>query len=375
MVSIAFARSGLAWLAGAFLASAAAAPASAQPAAQTAAYAAASTYPDRPQTPKPPFPYTSEEVAFDSTPGVRLAGTLTLPKGPGPFPVALLIVGSGPHDRDETIFGHKPFLVLADDLTRRGIAVLRYDKRGAGGSTGRSPDVTTADFAVDARAAVAFLRTRTDIDPSRVGLIGHSEGGAIAPMVAADDPKIAFVVMMAGPGVPGDELLVAQNRAILKAAGGSEAALTAAEQANRRIYEIVKSQVSDAEAEAQVQAILVGLGQGPLQARAGAAQAAAPWIRWWLRYDPRPALTKLRCPVLAIDGSKDLQVVAAQNLPEIRKALKDDPDATVIELPGLNHLFQTAGTGAASEYAQIPETIAPIALTTIGDWVVAHTKR
>jgi pimeloyl-ACP methyl ester carboxylesterase len=306
---------------------------------------------------------------------VRLAGTLTLPKGPGPFPVAVLIVGSGPHDRDETIFGHKPFLVLADDLTRRGIAVLRYDKRGVGGSTGGAFDATTADFAADARAAVAYLRTRKDIDRGRIGLIGHSEGGAIAPMVAADDPRVAFVVMMAGPGVPGDELLVAQNRAILKAAGGSEAALTTAEQANRKIYGIVKSDVSDAEAQSQVATVLVGLGQGPMQARAGAAQASAPWIRWWLRHDPRPVLARLRCPVLAIDGSKDLQVVADQNLPEIRKALKDDPDATVLELPGLNHLFQTADTGAVAEYAKISETISPLALTTIGDWVVAHVKR
>lgn len=373
MVSIASSRSGPAWLAAALLA--VAAPASAQPAVQAAAHAPASTFPERPQTPKPPFPYAVEDVVFDSAPGVRLAGTLTLPKGPGPFPVAVLISGSGPNDRDETVFGHKPFLVLADDLTRRGIAVLRYDKRGVGGSSGRAPGVTTADFAVDARAAVAFLKTRKDIDPRRIGLIGHSEGGVIAPMVAAGDPSVAFVVMMAGSGVPGDELLVAQNRAILTAMGGSEAALAAAEQTNRKIYEIAKSDVSDADAQGRVETILVGLGQAPAQAHVGAAQAASPWIRWWLRYDPRPALTKLRCPVLALDGSKDLQVVAAQNLPEIRKALKDDPDATVLELPGLNHLFQTAGTGAVGEYAQIPETIAPIALTTIGDWVVAHTRR
>jgi pimeloyl-ACP methyl ester carboxylesterase len=349
------------------------APAALAQAAPPAASAPAAA-PNRPQTPKPPFPYSAEEVAFDSAPGVKLAGTLTLPPGRGPFPVAVLIVGSGPHDRDETIFGHKPFLVVADDLTRRGIAVLRYDKRGVGGSSGRAPNVTTADFALDAKAAVAFLKTRLEIDAKRIGLIGHSEGGEIAPMVAADDRSVAFVVLMAGPGVPGDQLLLAQSRALLQAQGAPEAAIASAEQANRKIYDIVKTDVGDDEAKARIEALLTGMGMGADQARAAAAQSVLPWVRWFVRYDPRPALERLRCPVLAIDGSKDLQVPAAQNLPEIRKALKDDPDATVLELPGLNHLFQTASSGTVSEYGTIEETIAPAALKAIGDWVAAHTR-
>lgn len=354
---------------------AAAAPALAQSGPQTLPHAPPPPSPDRPQTPRPPFPYAAEAVAFDSAPGVRLAGTLTLPEGPGPFPAVVLIQGSGLHDRDETLFGHKPFLVLADALTRRGIAVLRYDKRGVGGSTGKPLEATGEDYAVDAEAAVAFLSGRRDIDAQRIGLIGHSEGGIVAPMVAAGDPKIAFVVMMAGSGVPGDELLVAQNRAILKAMGGSDAAADVAEQLNRKVYDIAKSDASDAEGTRKIEAVLTGAGMAAEQARGGAAQSASAWVRWFLRYDPRPALSKLRCPVLALDGSEDVQVVASQNLPAIRAALRDDPDATVLELPGLNHLFQTADTGLPAEYGRIRETIAPAALKLIGDWVVAHARR
>lgn len=288
----------------------------------------------RPQTPKPPFPYVSEEIGFDRAPGVRIAGTLTLPKGPGPFPAVVLIQGSGPHDRDETIFGHKPFLVLADDLTRRGIAVLRYDKRGVGGSTGKPLGATGADYAVDATAAAAFLRSRRDIDAQHIGLIGHSEGAIVAPMVAAENPKIAFVVMMAGSGVPGDELLVAQNRAALKAMGGSDAQADMAEQANRKAFDIAKSDAPDTEAIEKIEAVSTAVGVPTDRAHAGAVTITTPWFRWFFRYDPRPALEKLRCPVLAIDGSKDVQVLASQNLPAIRAALKDDPDATVLELPG-----------------------------------------
>lgn len=328
----------------------------------------------RPQTPKPPFPYAAVEVGFDSAPGVRLAGTLTLPPGSGPFPVAVLIHGSGQHDRDETIFGHKPFLVLADSLTRRGIAVLRYDKRGVGGSSGRPLSATVADYAQDAKGAVAFLRGRREIKAGRIGLIGHSEGATVAPMVAAEDPGIAFVVMMAGVGVPGDQALLAQNRAILKAAGGTDAQMDAAEQANRKVYDIVKSDAPDAEVVEKLNATLTSLGLSADRARASAAQISAPYFRWFFRYDPQPTLRKLRCPVLAIDGSKDVQVVARQNLPAIRTALKDDPDATVLELPGLNHLFQVADTGGPDEYGRIQETITPSVLKLIGDWVVERSK-
>lgn len=334
---------------------------------------AAASAPPRPQTPRPPFPYRSLEVAFDSVPGVRLAGTLTLPKGAGPFPAAVLITGSGPQDRDETILGHKPFLVLADYLTRRGIAVLRVDDRGVGASTGSRASATTADFAKDTESAVRFLRTRRDIDPSRIGLIGHSEGGIIAPMVAQNDPRIAFLVLMAGSAVPGAEALNAQREAIERLAGAPPEAIAKNEALIQRISTAASGATSLQEAVARVEKAVPELP--PDKAKAAAEQIASPWWRFFLAYDPRPALEKLRIPVLALNGSKDSQVVAAQNVPAMRAALKDDPKASVMELPGLNHLFQDAGTGAPTEYAQIQQTIAPSALKTIGDWVVAQTRR
>lgn len=327
----------------------------------------------RPQTPKPPFPYRSLDVAFDSVPGVRLAGTLTLPEGAGPFPAAVLITGSGPQDRDETILGHKPFLVLADNLTRRGIAVLRVDDRGVGQSTGERADATTADFAKDTEAAVRFLRTRRDIDPARIGLIGHSEGGIIAPMVADADRRIAFVVLMAGSAVPGAEVLQSQREAIERLAGASPEAIARTEAQLAKISAAVADTTTPKQALARLETEFPGLP--PARAKAVVDQLGSPWMRWFAAYDPRPALEKLRIPVLALNGSKDTQVVPQINVPAMRQALKDDPKATVIELPGLNHLFQDAGTGAPSEYATIQETLSPLALKTIGDWVTAQTKR
>jgi fermentation-respiration switch protein FrsA (DUF1100 family) len=332
----------------------------------------------RPQTPKPPFPYRAEEVAFDSAPGVRLAGTLTLPPGKGPFPAAVLITGSGAQDRDETILGHKPFAVLADDLTRRGVAVLRYDDRGFAGSTGEFAKATTEDFAADAAAAVSFLRGRKDIDARRIGLIGHSEGGVVAPMVAARDSKVGFVVLMAGLGVSGRETLNAQRVAIGRAMGLDEAAAGRGAQQFDRM--LVAMQGAKDEADARERARAVALAESktgklaPIEEQS-IALLATDWYRRLMDYDPRPTLAKVRVPVLAVNGSKDLQVIPGQNLPAIKAALAADRDVTVIELPGLNHLFQTANTGAPGEYADIEETIAPLALRTIGDWVAAHTRR
>ncbi|THD64720.1 alpha/beta fold hydrolase [Phenylobacterium sp.] len=327
----------------------------------------------RPQTPKPPFPYRSEEVAFDSAPGVRLAGTLTLPPGKGPFPAAVLITGSGQQDRDETIVGHKPFLLIADTLTRRGIAVLRLDDRGAGGSTGDFAASTTADFAVDITRAVAFLRTRPDIDPGKIGLIGHSEGGAIGPLVAANDRKIAFVVMLAGPGVTGAETIRSQRRALMLSAGASEAQAADAEAVSVRIRAVAADAKTVAEA---IERIHTAAPELPMpQVRLAAAQTMSPWTRFFLAYDPQPALQEMRCPVLALNGSKDQQVVPSVNLPPIRAALRSNADATVIELPGLNHLFQDAPTGSPDEYADIDETLSPAMLTLMADWVVKHAER
>jgi pimeloyl-ACP methyl ester carboxylesterase len=339
--------------------------------AQPAPGAAAA--PQRPQTPRPPFPYKAQDVVIPGAGDARLAGTLTIPAGAGPFPAVLLINGSGPNDRDETILGHKPFLVIADALTRRGVMVLRLDKRGVGASTGGSPDLTTADYAADARAALAWLRRRPEAAAGRLGLLGHSEGAEIAPMLAADDPKVAFLVLLAAPAVPGDQLLLAQSRALLEAQGAPADRVLAAARANRDIYAIAKSDLPEDEAYDQVMARLKEAGAPATAVAAMARQGLSPWVRWFLRHDPRPALAKVRCPVLALYGSKDLQVVPVQNVPELRAALKADPQATVTDLPGLNHLFQTADTGSPRDYGQIQETIAPAALALIVDWVVRTT--
>jgi hypothetical protein len=329
----------------------------------------------RPQTPVKPYPYREEDVAFDDGAArVKLAGTLTLPPGPGPFPAVVLIAGSGPNTRDEPILGHKPFLVLADWLTRHGIAVLRYDKRGVGASGGDYAKATTLDFAADAEAAAAYLRGRKEIDPRRVGLIGHSEGGLIAPIVAAKDPKIAFIVMMAGPGVDGLDILMEQGRLITKAMGLTDAQAEKGAALRKTMFDIVRSekdpQVAAARLKAAADAWAKANDASPQAVELQANLVNTDWFRFFYDYDPAVTLRQLRCPVLALIGSKDLQVPADQNLPAIRAALAHDPGADVEELPNLNHLFQTARTGSPGEYAQIEETIAPLALDTITSWIL-----
>ncbi|WP_165185359.1 alpha/beta hydrolase family protein [Caulobacter soli] len=331
----------------------------------------------RPQTPKPPFPYHAEDVTYvNPASGLKLAGTLTLPQGPGPFPVALMITGSGTQDRDETIEGHKPFLLIADALTRKGVAVLRVDDRGAGGSEAGKTimGVTSADFATDVDAGVAFLRARKDIDPDRIGLIGHSEGGLIAPMVAAKDPRIAFVAMIGGPGVNGERVLLSQTRALMLAHGAPLAKVDAASTENRAAYEIVKAEPDPAAAAAKLKALFVADGAPEATAERKAAILSLPWMRYFLTADPVPNLKALKCPVLDVNGSQDLEVAPAINLPPIRAALAQNPDAAVKELPGLNHLLQTVPPGQAPGYGAIDETMAPAALALIVDWVAAHAK-
>jgi pimeloyl-ACP methyl ester carboxylesterase len=332
----------------------------------------------RPQTPKKPYPYAEEEVTFENKVAeVKLAGTLTKPKGDGPFRCAVLITGSGPQDRDETLLGHKPFLVLADSLTRKGIAVLRYDDRGVGQSTGDFAKATSADFAGDVRAAVRFLRGRKDIDAKGIGLIGHSEGGLIAPIVAADDPEIAFIVLLAGPGLPGDELLLLQGEALLTAIKADEKKLKWQRDMQTKIFKLVKE---GADAKALKAALEEAFAAIPEEERKKAAAEldkisegflSTAWLRYFLAADPRTFLKKVRCPVLALNGEKDVQVPAKVNLEAIAKALKEggNTKVTTRELPGLNHLFQTCKTGLPAEYGRIEETIAPAALDLIGEWV------
>jgi uncharacterized protein len=331
---------------------------------------------NRPQTPAKPYPYREDLVTYgNAATHLKLAGTLNLPPGRGPFPAAVLIAGSGAHTRDETVFGHAIFLVLADHLTRRGIAVLRYDKRGLGGSGGDFTAATSRDFAADAEAGVGYLRTRPEIDPGRIGLIGHSEGGVIAPMVANKDPSVAFLVLMAGSAVPGDQIIMAQSHAIAAAAGARETALAAQAVLERRFLDAVMAAKDQPAAQSAAEAVLKSAGLPDAAIATQAKAASSDWYRFFLAYDPAPALHRLRIPVLALIGSKDLQVPADLNLPVLREALRSDPGAEVRELPGLNHLFQTARTGAPSEYGEIEETLAPLALDVITDWILAHAGR
>lgn len=330
----------------------------------------------RPQTPRPPFPYRSEEVHFANPrgAGVTLAGTLTLPDGHGPFAAAILITGSGPQDRDETLLGHKPFAVLADFLTRHGIAVLRYDDRGVGGSSGTYAGATSADFATDANAAFAYLRTRREIAANAIGFVGHSEGGMIGPLAAIDNPQVGFLVLMAGPGTDIRSLMEAQRRAIGQSMGASTADLDRSAPIEAQLFAISASERSDADARAAARAeltdaALAAAGIPVTQRDAMIDRVMDPWFRYFARYDPAPALRRIRVPVLAINGSLDRQVVPAANLAAIRAALAGDSDVTITELPGLNHLFQTAHSGGVGEYADIEETMAPAALVAIADWI------
>lgn len=327
---------------------------------------------------KGPLPYTQENVVFPNAAAhITLAGTLTKPKGTGPFPVVVLISGTGANTRDEVCDGHKVFLVLADALTRKGIAVLRYDKRGVGESTGDYGSATTADFASDAKAAVDWVSKRSDIDASHIGVMGHSEGGVIGPMVAVADRHVAFVVMLAGPGVRGDKLFVAQAYGVALASGAPAAYVEKRRVFDQNLYSAVVDASTHDQEVVRVKAIvdrgLADRAIEPKEAESLPGEVTRPWMEQFLKLDPAIALKQVTVPVLALNGSLDLAVPARLNLPAIRQALSANRDATVIEVTGLNHLFQTAKTGAPSEFAHIEETFAPSALSTITDWVVRHT--
>jgi pimeloyl-ACP methyl ester carboxylesterase len=342
---------------------------------------------NRPQTPKKPFPYPAEDVTVENKKaGIKLAGTLTRPEGDGPFPAVVLVSGSGPQDRDETLFGHKPFLVIADHFAKNGIAVLRFDDRGVGKSEGKQQGATSADFATDVHAAVKYLQGRKEIDAKRIGLMGHSEGGLIAPMVAADHPDdVGFIVLLAGPGLPGDEVLRSQQKAILKAMGAGAEKIELMQRLQKAAVTAVMKAAPDkskAEAKGAVKAFLdslteaerksLGLGktaEEPLDAIVG--QVATPWMAYFFKYDPRPTLGKVRCPVLAVNGELDLQVVPGENLSAIESAVKGggNDKVTTKEFPKLNHLFQKSKTGLPNEYGQIEETFDAEALKYLAEWV------
>jgi fermentation-respiration switch protein FrsA (DUF1100 family) len=327
----------------------------------------------RPQTPVKPYPYKEEEVSYDNTvQNVHLAATLTIPPGSGPFPAVLLITGSGPQDRDETLpFQHRPFLVLADYLTRHGIVVLRADDRGVGKSSGDFAAATTADFATDTEAGIAYLKKRPEVNAHKLGLIGHSEGGVIAPMVAARNADVSFIVMMAGPGVRGDEIIPAQLTAIMEAGGAGKQEAEKAAADERELLLLSEHENDDAVIQKKIRELSNGR-TSEAQADAQTKQIRSRWYQYFLQYDPATALEKVKCPVLALNGEKDRQVPASQNLPAIRKALETSGNThfEVDELAGLNHLFQTAKTGSPMEYAEIEETISPVALEKISGWIL-----
>ncbi len=326
-----------------------------------------------------PLPYDQTEVSFENPAAqVRLAGTFSAPKGAGPFPAIVLVSGTGHNTRDEDVCGHKVFLVLADALNRRGVAVLRYDKRGVGGSTGDYDQATTADFASDARAAVDWLKTQAKVDRAHIGVLGHSEGGVIAPMVAAQDGDVAFVVMIAAPALRGDRLFVLQSALTARAYGAPEDYVSRRKVFDEKLYAAVTTAPTPEEGLTRARTITnLGLAEkliDPGEAARLPADTTRPWMRYFLVHDPAPTLKRLTAPILALDGSLDLQVPAKANLAVLREALKHNKDATLLELPGLNHLLQDAATGSPAEYDGIEETMAPAALKIITDWVAAHSK-
>ena len=328
----------------------------------------------RPQYPVAPFPYDAEEVTVASG-DVRLAGTFTHPRQGGPFPAVLLVTGSGPQDRDETVFEQKPFLVISDYLTRAGYAVLRLDDRGTGKSTGTFGTSGLPEFTDDALAAVAWLKARPDVSGKRIGILGHSEGGMVGPLAAVRSNDVAFLIMLAGPAQPFDELMAEQWAGLMRVAGASEAAIEANTEISRQAFTILRQESDSAKARERLQQVAAEwkTKQPELAAQfeAGVPKLLTPEIRSLFAYSAAETLAKLRCPVLALFGGKDLQVPADSNIRAAAAAFTAGhvPSFTLVKLSGLNHLFQTAKTGNVTEYAQSEETISPRALETIGAWL------
>jgi alpha-beta hydrolase superfamily lysophospholipase len=340
---------------------------------------------NRPQEPKPPFSYTSEDVTFTNSKfNIKLAGTLTIPTGPGPFKAVILISGSGPQNRDEELLGHKPFLVISDWLTRNGIAVLRFDDRGVGKSQGNYATASSADLATDAEAAFIFLKNIPKINPKAIGLMGHSEGGLIAPIVASSIQDIAFIVSLAGPGVTGQQIIIRQSQDISRQSGVSENQIRKSTETNKKLYTVLRKEKDNNKAEVKILSLYREMlmkektskedtEKAVNQLKATFGAATYTWFRYFLFTDPATFWKKVNCPVLALNGDKDLQVSAKENLPAIEKAVKSNGNKTVktVNLPGLNHLFQHCKTGLPAEYGEIEETFSPEALKIITEWILA----
>lgn len=337
---------------------------------------------NRPQEPKPPFPYRVEEVwVMNGKAGIRLAGTLTLPAEGGPFPAVVMLTGSGPHNRDEEMMGHKPFLVIADHLTRHGIAVLRCDDRGTASSEGDFATATNRDFVTDTEAMLDYLRGRREIDSNRVGIVGHSCGGTVALRAAASHPSVAFVVSLAGAGVRGDSLMLKQVEAISKSQGTTEPQWEQAKPVLRRRYALLLQadktpEQLRRELYEEVTAVMpAGQFDDPAVAQRLAAELhsmTSPWYLEFMRHDPAEDMKRVKCPVLVLNGEQDVQVDAETNLHAIRTAIESNGNTRVTtkSYPGLNHLFQTCRRGTLDEYGELEETISPEVLADITEWIL-----
>lgn len=348
---------------------------------------------NRPQTPVPPFPYQRIDTSFTSKDGkLKFGATLTLPSEKSKeYPAVLLISGSGPQDRDETIFGHKPFAVIADHLTKQGFAVLRVDDRGVGKSTGNHAGASSEDFAKDVEAGLDFLMLNNAIDKKNIGLIGHSEGGMIAPIVAARRKEIKFIVLLAGPGIPGADLLAEQNVAIFQSNGMAPAAATAYGEMFKTLTNTIAKAKDSVQAMSKGMELLenwtaadsvkklfkVNSAEGR---RAYLSDMVAtiytPWFRYFVTYDPAPNLQKLTAAVLALNGSRDLQVLPTSNLAGIKKALLKSKASTfeIKEIPQLNHLFQTCTQCTVEEYGSLEESFSPAALNIMSEWLMKQVR-
>lgn len=348
----------------------------------------------RPQTPVPPFPYESKDVTYhNANRTIQFGATVTKPFGTGSYPAVLLITGSGPQNRDEELFGHKPFAVIADDLTKRGFLVLRVDDRGVGQTTGDHRSATSRDFADDVKAGLAYLRSLPEVNKSKIGLLGHSEGGMIAQIVGAEEKDLAFLVLMAAPGIPVVELMALQNRAILLSGGMAEAAAdaylklyrplmaalatTTPEQGEKLAMQVLNNWIKNTPEEMVAATTNIRNEQDKQKLVASfVRQTVNPWFQYFLQYNPDDYVKKLKTKVLALNGEKDVQVTSSANLAGLQASLKrsNSPHYDVVALEGLNHLFQRCQKCTVQEYGELEETIAPAALETIGTWLVREVK-
>lgn len=334
----------------------------------------------RPQTPAEPYPYHSEEVAFkNEKDGITLSGTLTTPLNVKSFPVVVLISGSGPQNRNEEIFGHQPFLVIADYLTRNGIGVLRYDDRGVNKSTGNFTTSDTRNFASDLHYALKYLSKVKKY--KTIGLIGHSEGGIIAPMMQDDDTPIAFMILLAAPALKGSDLLLLQQRKMLEVQNSTNEEITKLQKTNQSLFEftIKNKELPEKEFDLRLRQLIQSDSSIYVPENYSkeafsdlvCQQLNNPWMKFYLGYDPAPKLKTLKCPILALNGSKDLQVPSKENLSLIQVTLDSGKNKNhqTVELENLNHLFQESETGSPSEYETIDQTFSPKALELICNWI------